>query len=98
MNDSWDSMGVKRLFFLTDKSHTRLYRILDLVNEYCEEVGCEKCCLCNDWQCQIPEFVRDAGEKELLWLLDRISKEWELYEILPNDPLPQVRRIKKGRS
>ena len=49
-------------------------------------------------QCTIPAYIRDAGEKELLWLLDEANIDWELYKVFPKDPLPQVSRIKKGEN
>ena len=99
MNDlRGDALGDTQLFFLMDTGHNRLYKVIDILSEYCEKIGCDGCQFLNGVQCTIPAYIRDAGEKELLWLLDEANVDWELYKVFPNDQLPQVSRIKKGEN
>ena len=99
MNDlRGDALGDIQLFFLMDASHNRLYKVIDLLSEYCEKIGCDECRFLNGVQCTIPAYIQGADEKELLWLLNEANVGWELYKIFPNDPLPQVSRIKKGEN
>ena len=99
MNDLQEgTLGDIQLFFLMDTGHNRLYKVIDLLSEYCEKVGCDGCRFLNGVQCTIPAYIQGASEKELLWLLDEANVDWELYKVFPNDPLPQVSRIKKGEN
>ena len=97
MNDFWESaLGDTQLFFLMDADHNRVYKVIDLLSEYCNEVGCDRCQFLDAAECTIPAYIQGAGEKELLWLLDEANVDWELYEIFPNDPLPMICRVKNG--
>lgn len=99
MNDfREDTLGDTKLFFLMDASHNRLYKVIDLLSEYCEKIGCDGCQFLNGVQCTIPAYIQGADEKELLWLLNEANVGWELYKIFPNDSLPQISRIKKGEN
>lgn len=99
MNDlRGDALGDTQLFFLMDTGHNRLYKVIDLLSEYCEKIGCDGCQFLNGVQCTIPAYIQGAGEKELLCLLDEANVDWELYKVFPNGSLPQVSRIKKGEN
>lgn len=96
MKNSWRALkGVEQLFFLMDADNSRLYEIVDLVDEYCEEVGCDRCCFDEQGGCQIPEFLTYAEEKEYLWLLKEANVDWELYKISPNS-VPSIHRVIGG--
>lgn len=99
MSDFWKKLrGTGVLFFFTDSAHTKLYEVTDLISEYCEEVGCDRCQFLDVVECTIPAYIQGAGAKELLWLLDEANIDWELYGIFPNDPLPKICRIRKGEN
>lgn len=96
VNDFWlVPRGAESLFFLMNSSHTKLYEVLDLASEYCEEVGCERCRFTEGVGCTMPQYIQGADAKDLLWLLDEANIDWELYEIFPNDPLPVICKIEK---